>query len=215
MRLTYSNITSTIAVAVALSGGAVATASALITGAEVKDGSLSGLDIRNESLSGLDIKDGSLASSAFSLAARANLRGATGAAGATGAKGETGATGPQGAAGLGVVVTTASGPDVTGYVDLTTLATQAFPTGADYVLFARLTAHNTGATDDYLNCFLVANGSTFGGGGANITAGSTVTINAIGAVSLPAPTTATLSCQSNGVTTFDLANITIRSHNLG
>ena len=212
MRLTYSNITSTIAVVVALSGGAVAAASALITGAEVKDGSLSGLDIRNQSLSGLDIKDGSLASSAFSLAARANLRGATGAAGA---KGETGATGPQGAAGPGVVVTTATGPDVTGYVDLTTLATQAFPNGADYVLFARLTAHNTGAVDDNLFCIISANGTPIGAGGMNIVTGSTVTFSVIGAVSPTAPTSVTFSCQSNGVTTFDLANITIRSHNLG
>ena len=95
MRLGYSNTISTLALLVALSGGAVAAASALITGADVKDGSLSGLDIRNQSLSGLDIKDGSLSSAAFSPAARTNLRGGTGS---PGAKGDPGAAGPPGPA---------------------------------------------------------------------------------------------------------------------
>ena len=212
MRLRYSNIISTLALVVALSGGALAAASALITGADVKDGSLSGLDIRNQSLSGLDIKDGSLSSSALSLAARVNLRGETGS---PGAKGEPGAPGPQGPAGQGVVVTTATGPDVVGYIDLSTLVTLALTAPADYVLFGRVTAHNTGATDDNLNCGLFAAGGAFGGGGTQVTAGSTATFSVVGAASLAAATSVTLSCQSSGVTTFDLSNVAIRSHNLG
>ena len=212
MRLTYSNITSTIALILALSGGAAAAASALITGADVKDGSLSGADIRNRSLSGLEIKDGSLSSSAFSLAARANLRGATGP---TGAKGEAGSIGPQGPAGPGVSTTTTTGPDAIAYVDLTTLATQQLPAVSDYVMFARVSAHNTGTNDDNLNCGLFADGSAFGGGGTNVLAGSTATFSVVGAISAIAPTTVRLACLGNNVTTFDLSNITIRSHNLG
>lgn len=212
VRLTYSKTVSTLALVVALGSGAVAGASALITGAEVKDGSLSGADIRNHSLSGLEIKSGSLSSSAFSLAARANLRGATGA---TGAKGEAGSIGPQGPAGQGVATTTTTGPDVSAYVDQTTLATQQLPAASDYVLFARVSAHNTGTNDDNLNCGLFADSSAFGGGGTNVLAGSTATFSVVGAISLTAPTSVRLACQGNNVTTFDLSNITIRTHNLG
>ena len=73
--------------ALVLSAGAGATASMMITGKQIKDGTVTTKDVKNKSLK---VKD-------LSAKARSKLRGATGPAGPRGA---TGATGPAGAAGL-------------------------------------------------------------------------------------------------------------------
>jgi hypothetical protein len=96
----YANVAATIALFLALGGPAAAGARTLITGNDVQDHSLTGLDIANHSLTGTDIKAGSLGSGAFSDAALANLRGATGPEGAEGAAGKAGAPGPAGPQGL-------------------------------------------------------------------------------------------------------------------
>jgi hypothetical protein len=75
-----------LALFVALSGTAVATTSALITGKQIKNGSITGLDIKNKSVTAIDIKG--------------RLRGATGARGPQGAAGPQGPQGPQGAQGI-------------------------------------------------------------------------------------------------------------------
>lgn len=72
-------------VVIALSAAAGATGASLITGAQVKDGSLTGKDIRNRS-----IKRADLAKSA---------RAARGPAGPAGLKGDIGQRGPQGTPG--------------------------------------------------------------------------------------------------------------------
>ena len=212
-RLSYSSVVATLALLLAVGGTAAAGAQALLTGKSVKDESLTGADIQNDSLTGADIRSGSLGSNAFSSVARANLRGATGPAGAKGEKGETGSQGPAGA---GVTSTVVNGDDVPSYQDGALLATGTMPTIGDYVIFVHLTAHNTGANDDGLNCGLFSNGQQFGGGGAYVTAGSTSSGSAVGAISLTsAPADVTLSCTTNSVTTFDLSHITMRIHNLG
>lgn len=57
-RVGYANVTSTLALIVALSGGAYAVAT--ITGADVVDGSLRGVDVRDGSISSNDIANGSI-----------------------------------------------------------------------------------------------------------------------------------------------------------
>jgi hypothetical protein len=200
----------------AVGGTAAAGAQAVLTGKSVKDESLTGADIQNDSLTGADIRSGSLGSNDFSSVARANLRGATGPAGPKGEKGEKGDTGSQGPAGAGVTATVVNGDDVASYQDGALLATGSMPTIGDYVIFANLTAHNTGANDDGLNCGLFINGQQFGGGGAYVTSGSTASGTTVGAISLTsAPADVTFSCTTNSVTTFDLSHITLRVHNLG
>jgi hypothetical protein len=56
--VSYANVASTLALLIALSGGAYAAAS--ITGKDVKDRSLTGKDVRDRSLTGKDVKDRSL-----------------------------------------------------------------------------------------------------------------------------------------------------------
>lgn len=76
--------------ALILSAGAGATASILITGKQIKDGTVTTADVKNRSLKARD----------FSAGAKSTLRGPAGSAGARGATGATGPAGPAGPAGL-------------------------------------------------------------------------------------------------------------------
>jgi hypothetical protein len=76
-------IVAMLALFVALTGTAVATTSALITGKQIKNSSITGLDVKNRSLRPIDF--------------RGSVRGPRGLRGLTGATGATGATGPPGA----------------------------------------------------------------------------------------------------------------------
>ena len=87
---------------VALAAGATgATAAAMVTGAQVQDGSLTWHDIKDHnSVTSKSVVAGSLEARDLSAAAKQSLKGATGATGATGAQGQKGATGKDGAPGL-------------------------------------------------------------------------------------------------------------------
>jgi hypothetical protein len=88
-----------LALFIALSGTAVATTSALITGNQIKNGSITGLDVKNKSLTPRDFRG--------SVRGPRGLRGATGAAGAPGAKGDKGDPGEAGTAVAYALVTDA------------------------------------------------------------------------------------------------------------
>jgi hypothetical protein len=107
-RVTFANVTSVVALFVAL--GSSATAAVLITGKNVKNGSLTGADIKNSSLGSGDVKDGRLLAKDFK---RGQLpAGPQGRPGATGAAGPAGPAGPRGATGATtVVVRSAVGSD--------------------------------------------------------------------------------------------------------
>jgi hypothetical protein len=77
-------IVAMLALFVALTGTAVATTSALITGANIKNGSITGADVKNKSLTSADVK-GQLR----------GPRGLSGAPGAQGAKGDKGGKGDK------------------------------------------------------------------------------------------------------------------------
>ena len=81
--------------ALSIALGGTASAAVLITGKEVKDGSLSGRDIANRSLTGLDVRDRSLTPLDFN----GSVQGPAGTAGPQGPKGDGGQQGPAGASG--------------------------------------------------------------------------------------------------------------------
>jgi hypothetical protein len=83
-----------VAGAMIVSSAATATAAELITGKDVKDGSLTGKDVRDGRLTGADVKDESLTPSDV-----AGALGPTGPAGPAGARGPTGPAGPGGLTG--------------------------------------------------------------------------------------------------------------------
>ena len=67
--------------------GGSATAATLITGAKVKNGTITGKDIKSSSLTGAKVKNGSLGSSDLSTAAKSGLKGAKGDQGPAGQTG--------------------------------------------------------------------------------------------------------------------------------
>lgn len=84
-------IVAMLALFVALTGTAVATTSAVITGKQIKNNSITGADVRNKSLTPKDFRG--------SVRGPRGLRGLAGPTGATGAQGAQGAQGPQGGQG--------------------------------------------------------------------------------------------------------------------
>jgi len=88
-------------VALTVAMGGTAYAAVIITGANVKDGSLRSGDIADgfNGVQSRDVKDASLGTIDLSAAARSALKGNAGPAGATGASGAAGPTGAAGTAG--------------------------------------------------------------------------------------------------------------------
>src|SRR5262245_58652129 len=85
--LTYANVISTVCLFVLL--GVTAVAATVITGKNVKNGSLTGKDVKNSSLTGTDVKDQSLGPADFNGSVQ-------GPKGDTGPQGEKGDSGPPG-----------------------------------------------------------------------------------------------------------------------
>lgn len=96
--LTAPMLVAVLALGVATAGTTYA--AVLITGKDVKDGSLTGKDVRDSSLTGKDVKDHSLLGSDFKAGQLpSGAPGPTGPAGPTGAPGPSGPPGPSGSAG--------------------------------------------------------------------------------------------------------------------
>lgn len=100
MRLSYTNVTATLALFVALGGTSYAAAT--LTGADFRNGTLTGADLRSESvkgrdidngsLTGSDLKDASVTSSDLDALVGADLRPGQLAAGPAGPQGPIGTT---------------------------------------------------------------------------------------------------------------------------
>jgi hypothetical protein len=93
-RLTYANVTATLALVTALSG--TAWAASQITGKNIRNGSVTGRDVRNESIAGADIRDGSISSNELNASASEALRGPQGDRGPQGLQGIAGPIGSEG-----------------------------------------------------------------------------------------------------------------------
>ena len=91
-RVSPAFVVAMVALFVALTGTAVATTSALITGNQIKNGSITGLDVKNKSLTARDFRGSVRGPRGFTGAAGA--KGDNGEKGDKGDKGDTGATGP-------------------------------------------------------------------------------------------------------------------------
>lgn len=218
--LTGSNVIAVIALFVALGGTAGAAGVKLITGAVIKDGSITGADIQSESLSSRDLKrdsvtgsvirNGSLHSADFSRATLAKLMRATAATGATGT---TGATGPQGPVGAPATLRSISstGADISDYHDGDAIVTADADDAGYYLAIASGTVTNTGNNDDYLNCGFHVAGTLAGAAGFSTTAGNATSGSSVTVAPTSIPNqTVKFVCFGSGATTFDLANLKMK-----
>lgn len=127
-KLTYANVTATVAIVVALSG----TASAAV--ATVRANSITSKHVKDNSLTGADMKNGSLGPLDLTPAARSSFKGPKGNNGPTGPKGLPGETGPQGEkgnSGAPAMVVTSYATRDTGFITRNTL-TPPNPDGFDW-----------------------------------------------------------------------------------
>jgi len=144
-----SLVIASLALFVALGGSA--TAATLITGAKVKNGTITGKDIKGSSLTGAKVKNGSLSSSDLSTAAKSGLKGAKGDQGPAGQTGPAGAPGAQGPRGIvSPRVQTLGGKDINDGPAQTVL-TSDVPAGT-YVISAKATL--VAEDNDMIQCNL-------------------------------------------------------------
>lgn len=162
----YANVTSTLALVVALSGTAYAANT--IRSGDIVNGQVKRADIANNAVTSGKVKNGSLLKKDFKASELATLRGPAGATGATGAPGAPGAKGDKGDKGdPGTSVfasTIPSGQTVTGVLGLRDNGAAAAGAFVNYVVSlpvpapAELTAANVnfapdpGASDDDATC---------------------------------------------------------------
>ena len=137
-RLTFANVTSIVALFVALGG--TAAAAVMITGKNVADGSLTGRDVKNSSLGSMKIKDRGLLAKDFKAGQLpAGPQGVQGPQGTGGADGRAGAAGPSD---IYVVGNALEAVDTTG--GTTEVAAITVPAGS-YLLGAGLWMTKSGA----------------------------------------------------------------------
>src|SRR3954468_16469700 len=170
-RLSYANVAATLALFLALGGPVSAAARALITGD----------DIRNGTVTSADIQDGSLRARDLSAGA-ARLRSVT-----------------------------ATAPDITGYENRDVIVQARAPARGHWLALARFRAHNTGQSDDSLNCAYRVAGHLYGAAGAEVPAGGTATAESVGVVYVARrPSRVQLLCEASGANTIDLSHITLK-----
>jgi hypothetical protein len=175
-------IASTAALVVALGGTSYA--AVMITGHDIKNGTVTTADVKDHNLK---LKD-------FSKRAKAGLHGAPGAVGPQGATGAQGPTGPStvfsAAEASGVLLTSNAAP----------VLTLALPPGS-YVVLGKSIAQQTAGATSTVSCQIFGAGVS---GSDNTMAVTTTyaTLNPELGFSTSTPTSVTLACDSNTTNTF-------------
>jgi hypothetical protein len=206
-RPSSSSVIATVALVFAVGGTALAGSQTLLTGADVQNGSLTGQDIRDGSLRAADFSRADLP--LLKPARRARVtRSARGPRGSKGDSGAQGGAGPTGAP-AALPSVSATGPDAAGYVDGSPLVSVSLPTAGTWLLLARFDATNTGASTDYLNCAFQVGDVQAGAAGAQADPGATSKATPVTVGTIDGPQLVSLQCGGNGVTTFDIANISM------
>ena len=168
-----ATVIAVLALFVALGGTATA-AGILITGKQIKDGTVASIDVRNGSLSGVDVKDKSLAPADFSGSVQgpAGPQGPQGVQGVPGPKGEQGVQGVQGVQGpvgpsdvyVKILPSTATTiPAVSGGASDTLIRSLTLAAGTYHVRANVLVINNSTSVVGNVRCFLRAPGSVSGG----------------------------------------------------
>lgn len=206
--LTYANVTSTLALIVALGGTSYAAAT--ITGKDIRDRSVANRDLSANAVTSGKVRDRSLLAKDFKTGQLpAGARGATGAPGATGAAGAagpagaTGATGPAGSQGQ-------TGPKGLGDAFFAKVGASAFPatTGQDktlvsvslpagrFLLDGAVTVDSDGPATVLYECELRAGSTVLEKFGEPLANGSTdlAKLHLTATATLDAPTVAALVC---------------------
>jgi hypothetical protein len=200
-KLTSAHAIALIALFVALGGSAGAAAVELITGDDIRDGSVRGRDVRNHSLRGKDLHRGSIRARQLRAG---SVRSAEVRNGALRARDFNRADLP------GLTRKTVRAPNITNYSNFDPIVRYRTPRAGDFLVVTRFSVRNTGSADEYLNCAFVANGTQFPTAGASTAAGQTTKALSVTVVEVDASSRITFVCFGAGGTTYDIRNIRLR-----
>jgi hypothetical protein len=204
-KLTSAHAIAMIALFVALGSTAGAAGVELITGADIRDGSIRGRDVRNHSLRGKDLHRGSIRARQLRAG---SVRSAEVRNGALRARDFNRADLP------GLTRKTVRAPNITNYSDFDPIVRYRTPRAGDFLVVTRFSVTNTGSADEFLNCGYMANGNQFPTAGANTTAGQTTRAFSVNVVEVDASARITFVCAGSGATTYDIRNIRLRAFRL-
>ena len=223
--LTYANVVSSICFFVVLGGTAFA-ATTVITGKDVKNGSLTGKDVKNGSLAGKDVKNGALTGTdvADKSLSPADFSGSV--QGPKGDKGDPGEKGEPGDPGLGFGFASFGGGGSLG-TQAVAVASMDLAAG-DYALYGNAIFTSTGTDPGTVHCALGISGTdgneasqnTVDAGATQLAAQNAIpretTMSLAGVVELDdvisPTTTVTMECYPEGTGTF---TVTYRDADIG
>jgi hypothetical protein len=170
-RLSYANVAATLALFIAVGGPATAAARALITGDDIRNGTVTSADIKDRSLRARDLGAGA-----------ARLR-----------------------------MVAARGPDIPAYENRDVIVQRRVPAPGHWLAITRFRAHNTGQSDDALNCAYRVHSQIYGAAGVSVTAGDTGTAESVGLVYAPQRRSRIqLLCEATNPAAFALSRITLK-----
>lgn len=203
-RLTFSNVTASLALVFALGG--TATAAVLITGDDIASNTITARNLAKSAVTGKKLGKGAVTTRALSRKLRFGMN----AAGPAGATGQNGATGP---ASSGFPLREATGGPYVNYVSQAPVPVPPLTVNEDAVYIARvsLDVTNTDATnphDAYCAAVRLSDSRVIAGGYSpgTVNAGQTVpSVEFAGVAQLKAGAEIAAGCQTTGP--FDLDNV--------
>ena len=210
-RLTYANVTATIALFVALGGTSYGLATGSIGSREIKNNSVRSKDVRNNDVRSKDVRNSSLLAKDFKPGELPT--GSQGERGPTGATGARGATGPTfGRSGQGQC-----DPPTTAFLTCASTGSVNLPTSGRVLLIGASSWDNdlTGSPPNSGTCHLTADGNAVGpfdptfevdAGEATTThnpgQGGSVAVTAVSGVLTAGPHTFALRCNQTAGSIF-------------
>lgn len=220
-RLSYANVVASLALMVALGG--TATAAVVITGRDIRDGTVTGADLANNTVGTKKIRDGSLLVRDFQRGQLPRSQvGLPGAVGDPGPRGPAGATGPAGVMGPAGAAGApgATGPSGTSrgfwaYSEPFSSAGQGksvtLPLKAGlYIVTGRMSPFNAGAGLHNPFCQVGPLGGMGGGGdlaSIAIPPGAETSLTLLGAVTLPVDDAVQMSCTGESEVSYGRARL--------
>jgi hypothetical protein len=200
-KLTSAHAIALIALFVALGGTAGAAAVDLITGENIRDGSVRGRDIRDHSIRGKDLRRGSIKARQLRTG---SVRSAEVRNGTLRARDFDRGDLP------GLTRKTVRAPNITNYSNFDPIVSHRTGRAGDFLAVAAFSVTNTGSADEFLNCGFRANGNQYPTAGADTRAGQTTRAFSVTLVEIDSSARISFVCAGAGGTTYDLRNIRLR-----
>jgi hypothetical protein len=200
-KLTSAHAIALIALFVALGSSAGAAGVELITGDDIRNGSVTGRDVRNHSLRGKDLHRSSIKARQLRTG---SVRSAEVRNGTLRARDFNRIDLP------GLTRSIVRAQNITNYSNFDPIVSYRARQAGDFLTLVRFSVANTGSADEFLGCGFRANGNQYPTAGADTRAGQTTRGFSVTVVEVDSPSRITFVCAGSGGTTYDIRNVRLR-----